>query len=71
MSRSKWKYVIATKDINQARTNLITPNFFNKKLKVYNGKQFKELLVVSDNIGHKFGEFIFTKSIAKYKQHDK
>ena len=71
MSRSKWKYIITNKDNIHARSNIITPSFFNKIIKVHNGKELKQLLINSENIGHKFGEFIQTKIIPKYKHNDK
>jgi ribosomal protein S19 len=35
------------------------------KLFVYNGKKFVSLLVSKEMLGHKFGEFVFTKRLGK------
>lgn len=71
MSRAKWKNIINDNNLIQARSNVITPNFFNKQIKVHNGKDLKTVLITANHIGHKFGEFIFTKINAKYKVSDK
>lgn len=71
MSRSKWKFIVINKGSIQARQNLITPNFINKQIKIHNGKSFKQLLVLPEYVGHKFGEFIQTKIIPKYKNNVK
>jgi len=32
---------------------------------VYNGKIFKKIYISRDNVGYKFGEFVFTKKSPK------
>ena len=47
---------------NFFKRNLIIPNtLLNKKIKVYTGKRFKNLLIRANMIGHKMGEFAITK----------
>lgn len=71
MSRSKWKHITINNSNIQTRANLITPYFYNKLVRVYNGKQLKEILIGLDCINQKFGELVITKTVPKYKSHDK
>lgn len=84
MSRSKWKSpsidckaVKLVKTSNKRtvmpRNNRIMPYFLGRTLKVHNGKNLMKLLISRDMIGHKFGEFIFTrlKCIFKNKKNRK
>ena len=82
MSRSKWKgpYVDANslKDLQNSkktyikttitRNSTILPRFLEKTFKVYNGKKFTEVLVTEEMIGHKFGEFSFTRKRFAFKK---
>lgn len=44
------------------RRNIVIPHtLVDKKLKIYNGKKYRSLLVRTPMIGHKMGEFIITK----------
>lgn len=43
------------------RDMIVIPEMFNKQLKVHSGKAFEDLLVTSEMIGHKLGEFIQTR----------
>jgi small subunit ribosomal protein S19 len=76
MSRSKWKGLFTgsnsskpVKSINrssQINRNLrITPFYLGQTFKIYNGKSFVELQITEGMVGHKFGEFVFTR--AKYE----
>lgn len=49
------------------RSSIIPSFLINKTIKVYNGKEFKPLLITEDKIGFKFGEFIFTRKAYIYK----
>ena len=49
--------VIFTKD----RSSTIIRPFITKKLCVYSGKSFKTFIINNFMVGHKFGEFSFTK----------
>ena len=84
MSRSKWKTpvlnfntvnlkkkIIKNDLIN--RSSKIVPNFLGNTFKIHNGKSFVELIVSKNMIGHKFGEFVFTRTkyIFKNKKNKK
>lgn len=84
MTRSLWKvpfvdsyvYKKSLKDILtyieiQSRHSTILTQFVGKKFKVYNGKKFIKLNISSEMIGHKFGEFSFTKKRHIYKKKKK
>jgi len=74
MARSKWKipyfhrsllylgsknnrYFIA------ARNSMILPICVGYKFLIYNGHMFREVLIQSEMVGHKFGEFAFTRIV--------
>jgi small subunit ribosomal protein S19 len=44
-----------------SRNSIITPQFLNKKIKIYNGSQFISTTITEEKIGHKFGEFALTR----------
>ena len=50
-----------------SRSLLIIPGFENKEFSIYNGKSFKKILITKDMIGHKLGEFFFTKKRPIFK----
>jgi small subunit ribosomal protein S19 len=75
MSRSKWKtpfidlssikLIKKTNQNNQiARHSKIIPSYLGRSFKVHNGKNLVELVISEGMVGHKFGEFVFTR--AKY-----
>jgi small subunit ribosomal protein S19 len=82
MSRSKWKspytnieYLKKSKNNKKQqiaekvnRNSEIVPNFIGKNFKIHNGKTYSELSVTLDHIGHKFGEFSFTRSKYVFKK---
>ncbi|EMR65341.1 putative mitochondrial ribosomal protein s19 protein [Eutypa lata UCREL1] len=41
----------------QARAATILPNFVGLKFQVYNGKEYNEVTITEDMVGHKLGEF--------------
>lgn len=51
-----------------SRRSTVTKQFVNKTLEIYNGKQFITMKVTPDMIGHKLGEFAFTRKIYQYKK---
>lgn len=70
MSRSKWKGPFANIEKNlkkkhqaqvASRNSEITPNLIGETFKIYSGKTYKEIVVTEEMIGHKFGEFVFTR----------
>ena len=81
MSRSKWKgpYVhpknlenLKKKQVNiMSRNSKILPKFLDLTFKIHNGKNFIELLVTEDMLGHKFGEFVFTRAKFQFKKKSK
>lgn len=70
MKRSKWKGIyINPENFNQevstsivSRNSSIIPNFIDKTFKVHSGKNFKEIKVTKEMLGHKFGEFFRTRA---------
>lgn len=77
MNRSKWKrpYVDSTltnlyknKITIASRNSEILPNFINKIFKIHNGKNFVTIQIINDMVGHKFGEFIFTRKQFTFKK---
>ena len=55
------------------RSSTITPFYVDKRVAVYNGREFKSCgQITLAQVGHKFGEFVFTKVPANYtKKHKK
>jgi small subunit ribosomal protein S19 len=79
MSRSKWKTPLTNLNFNKLvkelnknnqikRSAKITPLYLNQTFKIHNGKSFLELQVTENMMGHKFGEFAFTRSKYVYKK---
>jgi small subunit ribosomal protein S19 len=82
MSRSKWKSLFAglnssksVKRVNRSsqmgRNLKITPFYLGQTFKIHNGKGFVKLQVTDGMIGHKFGEFVFTRAKYEYKRRKK
>lgn len=82
-SRSKWKsFVLNTNSdyISQIKrkkkipiiitnkSDIITPICKNLNFKVNNGHSYTKLKVKDNMIGHKFGEFVFTRKRHIYKK---
>ena len=67
MARSKWKgpfiqkSFFLKKDIIMSRSIEIVPKFVGFTFNIYNGKNYISLIVKENMIGHKFGEFSFTR----------
>ena len=75
MTRAKWKgpYVDPTllNNVNRfdlkseiqttSRNSEILPNFVDKTFKIHTGNSYTTVLVSDEMIGHKFGEFAFTR----------
>lgn len=51
-----------------ARSAKITPSFIGLRLKVHNGKDFIPLIVSSEMVGYRLGEFISTRSKYEFKK---
>ena len=50
------------------RRSTILPHCVEKSYNIENGKQFVEVFVTAEMIGHKFGEFVRTKKKALHKK---
>ena len=48
------------------RDVVILPEFFGKRIAVYNGKEFKEVTIKPEMIGHYLGEFAPTRANVKH-----
>jgi small subunit ribosomal protein S19 len=83
MSRSKWKGpYICTEDLKKlndlrkqhkaflvaSRNSEIIPKFIGLSFHVHNGKKYDEVCVTEDMMGHKFGEFSFTRAKFSFKK---
>lgn len=49
-----------------ARSSQISPEMLGFKFMVHNGKDFLEVLVVEDMVGHRFGEFALTRKFVRH-----
>jgi small subunit ribosomal protein S19 len=54
--------------IEITRNSEILPAFIGLTFNVHNGKSYVEILVNEDMIGHKFGEFSFTRAKFVFKK---
>lgn len=72
MSRSSWKLTYLHNDVvNQYhfseeifvynRASVLTKGFIGKRIHVYNGIRFYSLLITSEMLGHRLGEFAPTR----------
>ena len=73
MSRSVWKGPYAYTNLKTKKTSLnsntleisrnseILPKCVGLSFRVHNGKNFANVLVTEQMVGHKFGEFSFTR----------
>jgi len=81
MTRSIWKGLFFNSEILQSkkktymirnRNNFLFPMHFHKLIHIYNGKQFIPIRFNKDGIiGHKLGEFSYTKKKCKKIKKDK
>tara|TARA_R110001592_G_scaffold275133_3_gene542162 strand:- start:6182 stop:6337 length:156 start_codon:yes stop_codon:yes gene_type:complete len=44
---------------------MILPSFIGLTISVYNGLKYKKLYITENMVGHKLGEFVFTRKIGK------
>jgi len=81
MTRSKWKGPFVSPALlskikiyknNQlkiaSRNSEILPNFIGKSFKIHIGNFYKTLTISERMIGHKFGEFAFTRKRCVFKK---
>lgn len=82
MTRSKWKGPYINPDDLKTltennyiytvnRNTEIVPKFIGLNFKIYNGKGYLTLTPTHQMIGHKFGEFIFTRAAFSFKKKSK
>ena len=84
MSRSKWKEVFIKKSLLKSiiksnkskirtwsRGSTIVSSLIGIQLEIYNGKEFIELDIKEEMVGHKLGEFIPTRVKFSYKKKKK
>lgn len=43
------------------RDAIVLPEMIGKKIKIYSGKEFIQIMIVEDMIGHYLGEFVLTR----------
>jgi small subunit ribosomal protein S19 len=78
--RSVWKGPYITQNIykNLLQNNkkfffikkkniVILPEFVGLTVKIYNGQKFFDIKILASMVGHKFGEFVFTRKIHVFK----
>jgi len=81
MSRSKWKgpfisscltkknsKVIKQRTKIWSRNSIISSNFIDKLVLIYNGKEFKSIFINREKVGFKFGQFVSTRNKNKFKK---
>jgi small subunit ribosomal protein S19 len=85
MNRSKWKGFYIDKNFIKndetlkkkiviptiLRKSAIIPKFVGKVFKIHSGKNFSKITVLKNMIGHKFGEFIPTRTKFTFKKKKK
>ena len=80
MNRAKWKGFYTDKNFKPLKKNLIQiisrkssiiPKFVGKIFKIHSGKTFSKITVFKEMIGHKFGEFITTRTKFAFKKKKK
>jgi small subunit ribosomal protein S19 len=52
-----------------SRRSTITPDFVGLTFNVHNGKVFNPVFVTENMVGHKLGEFSFTRTFKKHGAH--
>jgi ribosomal protein S19 len=74
MTRSKWKIPSVDTGYLKKKHNVISRNsvivrkFIGLTFEVHNGKTYREITATEDMLGHKFGEFSFTRSKFVFKK---
>ncbi|KAG5953121.1 hypothetical protein E4U53_006857 [Claviceps sorghi] len=57
LKRSVWKGDKVPPVRTQARSATILPNFVGLKFEIHNGKDYHQVTITEDMVGHKLGEF--------------
>jgi len=63
MKRPKWK----PNNINFGRATIITPEMVDQNLTIHNGNSYKTILITTEHVGHRLGEFHATTTIPLFK----
>jgi ribosomal protein S19 len=83
MARSKWKgpytvpknfktnHIKKQLSLMSPRNVEITPKLIGLTFKIHNGKEYQEIIITENMIGHKFGEFTFTRAKFSFKKKKK
>ena len=78
MKRSKWKGpfvkkidILKKKVLELPRYFEVTLNMIGKTCSVYSGKEWVQLILVEEMIGHKLGEFVATREKFVFKKKKK
>jgi small subunit ribosomal protein S19 len=77
MSRSKWKFKCIPTTLKKIKRKIwdrdlmITRDLIGLHPLVYNGSQFFRLKIDSSKVGHKIGEFIYTRRYVRKESFDK
>ena len=50
-----------------SRRSTIFPDFIQHTISVHNGHAFVPVYITEDMVGHKLGEFVFTRTFVKHK----
>ena len=53
------------------KNSIILPEYMDFRFRIYNGRKFILLSITEPMIGHKFGEFIYTRATYKFKKKNK
>lgn len=64
VKKGKKEIKIATKDRNSS----IIPEYIDQKIAIHNGKDWIEVKISQEHVGHKLGEFAPSKKVAVYKR---
>ena len=82
MTKKKWKGPFIDKNIIKnlnkkklhpkiSRNSIIIPKFLGLKFNIHSGKNFLEIQVSKEMVGHKFGEFSPTRKKFSFKKKKK
>ena len=53
-----------------SRRSTIFPEFIQHTISVHNGKTFVPIYITEDMVGHKLGEFAFTRTFSRHRAGD-
>lgn len=67
MTRSLWKGPVL--NVKYSRNSIIIPQFVGKVFDIHNGNKFVKITISEEMVGHKFGEFSFTRKKTIHKKH--